>query len=266
MNGVGFFKDRHWILREFGELNRRLEEFLAESEKLKEKFSDEKKVVEVGDFSVVSVLMEVGCGVGNTFFPLLAHYFHKLPLKVFAFDFSDKAIQLIKQNEYYVSGQFFDGQLVPFVHDLSSSENYTELQNQVSSSVVDFCTCIFVLSAISPQKFDTCVRKIAHCMKLESGIVFIRDYARNDLAQNRFMTEKESYKRIDDHFYARGDGTCAYYFSREQMVQLFVGEGYFELVECDYCEKLVVNVKEQKQMERIFVQARFRRTNKPIVL
>ena len=75
-NSTHFFKDRHWITREFPEL------LLAPSD------SDQ------GDGSPRKVvLLEAGCGVGNTVFPLLAENNH---LFVYACDFSSKAIDLLK--------------------------------------------------------------------------------------------------------------------------------------------------------------------------
>lgn len=70
-NSTHFFKDRHWITKEFPELLQVISEI---------------------DLSR-PVLLEVGCGVGNTMFPLLeentALFFH-------ACDFSPRAIQFVK--------------------------------------------------------------------------------------------------------------------------------------------------------------------------
>jgi methyltransferase-like protein 6 len=129
---------------------------------------------------------------------------------------------------------------------------------QVPKQSIDFATCIFVLSAISPCKLDVCVSKIAYAMK-PGGVLFIRDYAQNDLAKNRFR-KKDSYKKIGDQFYVRGDGTRAYYFSKQEILNLFTLNNLFEVIECDYCEKTVVNMKEKKEMKRIFLQARLKRS------
>ena len=63
-NTTHFFKDRHWLTREFPEL-------LAPGAKL----------------------LEVGCGVGNTIFPLLQE---NNTLYVYGIDFAPKAISLVK--------------------------------------------------------------------------------------------------------------------------------------------------------------------------
>lgn len=71
-----FFKDRHWLTREFPEL-------LQESSS---------KDVCVGDKQPLT-LLEAGCGVGNAVIPLLEENSN---LYVYACDFSPRAIELIK--------------------------------------------------------------------------------------------------------------------------------------------------------------------------
>lgn len=75
-NSTHFFKDRHWITREFPEL------LVTKSELDSE-----------GDHQRKIVLLEAGCGVGNTVFPLLVE---NKDLFVYACDFSPKAIELLK--------------------------------------------------------------------------------------------------------------------------------------------------------------------------
>jgi methyltransferase-like protein 6 len=66
-NATNFFKDRHWIQLEFTEIGA------------------------LGD--APRTLFEVGCGVGNTFFPLLERCPH---LEVYAVDFAPNAIEFIQ--------------------------------------------------------------------------------------------------------------------------------------------------------------------------
>ena len=71
-NQSNFFKDRHYLLKEFAEM----EEFAKENEEVQ--------------------LLDCGCGVGNALFPLS----ESLPnLKVNAFDFAQTAVQLVEKNE-----------------------------------------------------------------------------------------------------------------------------------------------------------------------
>lgn len=73
-NGRNFYKDRHYIDREFG-----LEDLIPEMRKIKKRRL---------------TLLEIGCAVGNTIFPLSNKY--REDLFIYGFDFSKKAIELVK--------------------------------------------------------------------------------------------------------------------------------------------------------------------------
>ena len=73
-NSTNFFKDRHWITREFPELLQAISEV------------DQKR----------PVLLEAGCGVGNTVFPLLEENSN---LFIYACDFSPRAVEFVKVNQ-----------------------------------------------------------------------------------------------------------------------------------------------------------------------
>lgn len=69
-NDTRFFKDRHWTTREFQEL------------------------LGLGGVESQSVLLEVGCGVGNFVYPLIEDGLKYS--KIFACDLSTRAIELLK--------------------------------------------------------------------------------------------------------------------------------------------------------------------------
>jgi len=90
--------------------------------------------------------------------------------------------------------------------------------------------------------------------------VLFRDYAVGDLAQHRFeeVIPSREVNKLDENFYVRGDGTRAYYFSKEFLKELFIKQGFVEM-ECKYINKDVENKKENKQMHRIWLQAKFQK-------
>lgn len=209
-----FFKDRHYLDKEWGH-----------------HFSGEGR----------RVILEVGCGVGNTIFPLLATY---PDLFVHACDFSARAVNLVKAHK-----DFTEAKVNAFVCDLTVDD----LCANVAPSSVDIVTMIFVLSAVSPEKMPLAIQNIRKVLKPNGRILF-RDYATGDLAQERF-TGKE--QKISDNFYVRGDGTRAFYFSDEFLENLFEGNG-LSMEEHVLCCKQVENRSKELVMNRRWVQAVFR--------
>jgi hypothetical protein len=57
------------------------------------------------------------------------------------------------------------------------------------------------------------LQNVASVLKAGTGRVLFRDYADGDLAQTR-LQDSQAVKHIRGNFYARGDGTCCYYFTQ----------------------------------------------------
>ena len=84
--------------------------------------------------------MQAGCGVGNTVFPVL----EANPEAVaYACDFSQHAVSLVRRHAMHAAGRVH-----AFVADLTN----TSLTDSVPAGTVDFCSLIFVLSAVDPSK------------------------------------------------------------------------------------------------------------------
>lgn len=208
-----FFKDRHYLDKEWGRY------FTGAGEK---------------------VLLEVGCGAGNTVFPLLATY---PDVFVHACDFSRRAINLVQSHKEYA-----DTRIHAFVCDLTSDD----LSNHIAPSSVDIITMIFALSAVSPEKMPLVLQNIKKVLK-PNGLVLFRDYATGDLAQERFTCKDQ---KISENFYVRGDGTRAFYFSEEYLRCLFEDYG-FVTKELGLCCKQVENRSRELVMNRRWIQAVF---------
>ncbi|WWC86707.1 uncharacterized protein L201_001584 [Kwoniella dendrophila CBS 6074] len=95
----GFFKDRGWLRLEFPEL-------VACSE------------ADAGPKTV----LEVGCGAGNTVFPLLMRN-ENPELNIYATDYSSKAVQVVKSNKMYPKAEHGLGQLHASVWDITSKSS-----------------------------------------------------------------------------------------------------------------------------------------------
>ncbi|ONL93558.1 S-adenosyl-L-methionine-dependent methyltransferase superfamily protein [Zea mays] len=210
-----FFKDRHYLDKEWGKYFKGRD--------------GEKKVV-----------LEVGCGAGNTIYPLLSTY---PDIFVHACDFSPRAVNLVKKHK-----DFKADRINAFVCDIASEQ----LTENVEPSSADIVTMIFMLSAVAPDKMPIVLENVRSVLK-HGGRVLFRDYAFGDLAQERLMSKGQ---QISENFYVRGDGTRAYYFSNEYLVDLFSKCG-LTLEEICVHNKQVENRSLELVMNRNWIQATF---------
>lgn len=101
-----FFKDRHWLLTEFPELAP--ETVKEDSKKPMRAALTDKDTSQGGKHIKILDLpckdgcriFEIGCGVGNTVFPILM-YNTDPKLFVYCCDFSTKAIDILQQDPSY---------------------------------------------------------------------------------------------------------------------------------------------------------------------
>ena len=215
-----FFKDRHWLFTEFPEL--------------KENTLGGKK------------LFEVGCGVGNTIFPIIEHS-EADGIFIYGCDFSLTAINIVKANCLYD-----ENKCSAFVCDISEEK----MDIPIPEESIDIITIIFVLSALNPYDMSHCIRNITRYLK-PGGYILFRDYGRFDLAQLRFKNGR----CLSDNFYARGDGTKVYFFTQEELHKLFTDSG-LEKVQNITDRRLQVNRARKLKMYRIWIQCKYQ---KPLI-
>eukprot|EP00105_Crassostrea_gigas_P008385 XP_011422929.1 PREDICTED: methyltransferase-like protein 2-A [Crassostrea gigas] len=230
-----FFKDRHWLFTEFPEL--------GPDGKPNE---DVKSVVESPAFPGQGAkrrILEVGCGVGNTVFPILQTN-NDPELMVYCCDFSSTAVQLVKEHPDYNPDTCH-----AFVCDVTDDKVEIPVPNQS----LDIIILIFVLSAISPEKMQYVLNRLAQLLK-PGGKILFRDYGRYDLAQLRF---KKGHC-LSENFYVRGDGTRVYFFTQEELRDMLTKAGLTE--EQNHIDRrLQVNRGRQLKMYRVWIQCKYRK-------
>jgi len=230
-NGDRFFKNRHWTKLEFPELF---------------------------ELSEPTRLLEIGCGCGDFALPLVAHCQEQslqncskasCDLFVFCCDISDRAIDILKKNRLYKDNH--PARIKAFCADLLSQAS--EIFTEIDHTPVDLVSLIFILSALDPDQMLVAIRNIYSLLR-PGGLVIFRDYAIYDKAMLRFSASS----KICDQFYVRQDGTRAYFFSKQQLVNLFESHN-FSCKSIDYVRRQTVNHATHDKHSRIFLQAKFER-------
>jgi methyltransferase-like protein 6 len=102
----------------------------------------------VTEWNLKPLVLEMGCGVGNSLFPLMANN----PDKYFyAFDCSPTAIEIVKKSQEYN-----ESRCKVFLCDIVKEE----LPQEIRVEKFDIVLSIFCLSAIAPEHMPSVLRKI----------------------------------------------------------------------------------------------------------
>ncbi|OAF65000.1 hypothetical protein A3Q56_07282 [Intoshia linei] len=216
-HGVNFFQNRNWLLDEFEEL------------RICHNANQDARI------------FEFGCGVGNTILPLVSEYIKSnlaSKIEFYASDYSSVAIEHLKKNNKYNQTH-----LKTFVYDMTSTEEILS----VEFNSMDIIIIIFVLSSIEPKKHKIAITNAVKYLK-KGGVLLFRDYGRYDLAQLRFKPGT----CIEDNFYVRGDGTTVYFFTKEDVENIFKECGLVKK-SLIYDKRLNVNRQRKLKMYRVWI-------------
>nr|XP_046261209.1 mRNA N(3)-methylcytidine methyltransferase METTL8 isoform X1 [Scatophagus argus]XP_046261210.1 mRNA N(3)-methylcytidine methyltransferase METTL8 isoform X1 [Scatophagus argus] len=192
-------------------------------------------------------ILEVGCGVGNSVFPI-SNSIKEMDAFLYCCDFSPCAIQLVKDHPDYD-----DSVCHAFVHDIC--EEMASFPFPPRS--LDVILAVFVLSSIHPDRIQGVVNRLSAYLK-HGGILLFRDYGRFDISQLRFKKGR----CLSENFYTRGDGTCVYFFTKEEVHDLFSNAGLEEVQNLED-RRLQVNRGKKVAMHRVWMQSKYRKLYPP---
>ncbi|KAM9380795.1 tRNA N(3)-cytidine methyltransferase METTL8, mitochondrial [Phaethornis superciliosus] len=193
-------------------------------------------------------ILEVGCGAGNSVFPILKVLCKTPGTFLYCCDFASGAVELVKSHSSYNSAW-----CCAFVHDVCDDA----LPYPFPDEILDVILLVFVLSTIHPARMQGVVNRLAKLLK-PGGMLLFRDYGRYDTAQLRF---KKGHC-LSENFYVRGDGTRVYFFTKDEVWNMFNLAGLTE-VQNLVDRRLQVNRKKKVKMQRVWIQSKFQ---KPLLL
>uniref|UniRef100_A0A8D2LXE3 tRNA N(3)-cytidine methyltransferase n=1 Tax=Varanus komodoensis TaxID=61221 RepID=A0A8D2LXE3_VARKO len=163
-------------------------------------------------------------------------------------DFASGAVELIKLHSCFDASRCF-----AFVHNVCDDASPYPFPDES----LDVVLLVFVLSSIHPDRVQGVVNRLARLLK-PGGMMLFRDYGRYDVSQLRFKTGS----CLSENFYVRGDGTRAYFFTKDDIRNIFSSAGLNE-VQNLLDQRLQVNRKKKLTMHRVWVQSKFQ---KPLLL
>ncbi|NWZ77680.1 METL2 protein, partial [Poecile atricapillus] len=189
-------------------------------------------------------ILEVGCGAGNSVFPILKVLCNTPGTFLYCCDFASGAVELVKSHSSYNSAW-----CSAFVHDVCDDA----LPYPFPDEILDVILLVFVLSTIHPDRMQGVVNRLVKLLK-PGGMLLFRDYGRYDTAQLRF---KKGHC-LSENFYVRGDGTRVYFFTKDEVWNMFSLAGLTE-VQNLVDRRLQVNRKKKVKMQRVWIQSKFQK-------
>lgn len=186
-------------------------------------------------------IFEVGCGAGNSVFPIVNALKDK-SVFLYCCDFSPQAVELVKTHQNYSRVRCH-----AFVHDVCEEAATFPFPDES----LDIILLVFVLSSIHPERMQGVVNRLTQLLK-PGGTLLFRDYGRYDLSQLRFKRGR----CLSENFYVRGDGTCVYFFTKDEVHNLFSNAGLNEIQNLED-RRLQVNRGKGVVMRRVWMQSKY---------
>ncbi|XP_077392323.1 tRNA N(3)-cytidine methyltransferase METTL8, mitochondrial [Festucalex cinctus] len=266
-----FFKDRKWLLLEFpellasdsksqengfdGEVDTRLQQHRSHTHF--DCTSNHQRMCQDAELETIEAalrvsypgqhasfrILEVGCGVGNSVFPIINNIKENGAF-LYCCDFSPHAIQLLKSHPDYDHSVCHT-----FVHNICEGSLPFPPQS------LDVILAVFVLSSIHPDRLQGVVNRLSSYLKF-GGIFLFRDYGRYDMSQLRFKKGR----CLSDNFYVRRDGTCVYFFTKDEVHRLFSNAGLEEVQNLED-RRIQVNRAKKVSMHRVWMQSKYRKSH-----
>ena len=195
------------------------------------------------------VVLEIGCGAGNTLLPLL----HANPaVRGLACDLAPSAVALARER---LGREGLAERADAFVWDVSAPPPRDA--PPLLAGGVDVVLAIFTLSALAPDALPTALAQLRACLR-PGGRLLLRDYGRLDLKHLKFAAVAGSRLHCaaapEWEWYARGDGTTALFFTPERLAPLARGAG-FGVDDARYDRRLAVNRATRTRMYRVWMVA-----------
>eukprot|EP00966_Prymnesium_polylepis_P045526 1054252-Prymnesium_polylepis.1 len=165
------------------------------------------------------VILESGCGVGNTLLPLLAAH---PEAQLVGCDLSPIAVHCVNER---LSREKLESRGRAFVWDIAAAPPVPELQPAALRA--DLALAVFTLSALPPDRLGAAFANLYNALR-PGGRLLFRDYGRLDSKQLKFCRAANG--RIGGggglEWYARGDGTTAVFFTLDVVRHLAADVGF----------------------------------------
>lgn len=194
-------------------------------------------------------LIDVGCGSGASTYPI-ANTFPDHVRYVMT-DFSAAALAFAASNQYNQAPKSNIAyiQWDPTQDTLPSSLVPPELDYKF-----DLAMCIFMLSAVAPERMLTVLQHIRALLK-PNGYLLFRDHAVYDMIHVRFHRRGKRLSTDPNvHYYLKGDGTTVNFIESDSFLALAAKAG-FRSVEHSYHTNRMENKKTGVVMYRMFFHA-----------